>query len=158
LSLFGQNTGEVYNCCRFVPIGTDCLLDNTIVIGGSETEDLVKALNLWVEQEAEPLYMTWIYGENGMPQFARYWTGVQEVGVAASVKVLPNPVDDILTIEFPSEVAPAIVELYDLQGRRILTQTKALDRIPMEGLPSGTYLVRVTTDDGSTFSDKVVKK
>ena len=74
------------------------------------------------------------------------------------VSVLPNPVDDILSIRFPSDVTPAIVELYDLQGRRVLTRTKALDRIPMEGLPSGTYLVRVTMNDGSSFSDKVVKK
>ena len=74
------------------------------------------------------------------------------------VSVLPNPVDDILSIRFSPDVTPAIVELYDLQGRRVLTRTKALDRIPVEGLPSGTYLVRVTMDDGSIFSDKVVKK
>ena len=69
-----------------------------------------------------------------------------------------NPVGDALTLVFSPDVTPALVELYDLQGRRVLTQTKALDRISMEGLPSGTYLVRVTMDDGSSFSDKVVKK
>ena len=72
--------------------------------------------------------------------------------------VWPNPVDDILSIRFSPDVTSAIVEIYDLQGRRVLTQTKALDRIPVEGLPSGTYLVCVTMGDGSTFSEKVVKR
>ena len=72
--------------------------------------------------------------------------------------ICPNPMGDVFSIEFPSDATPAIVELYNLQGRRVLIQTKALDRIPVEGLPSGTYLVRVTMDDGNIFSDKVVKK
>ena len=83
---------------------------------------------------------------------------VTESQTPSGHSVWPNPVDDILSIRFSPDETPAIVELYDLQGRRVLTRTKALDRIPVEGLPSGTYLVRVTMDDGSIFSVKVVKK
>ena len=158
LSLFGQNMGSTNNCYRFFPNGTDCSLYAPVNIGGIETSDLAEALNLWAEQEAPSIYKTWGYDEGGIPQFDGFWTGIAESASQESVEIHPNPVGDILSIKFSPDVTPAIVELYDLQGRRILTQTKALDRIPVEGLPSGTYLVRVTMDDGSTFSEKVVKK
>ena len=50
------------------------------------------------------------------------------------------------------------VELYDLQGRLVRTQSKDLESIILQGLSAGTYTMRVTLEDGKAFSDKVVKE
>jgi hypothetical protein len=47
---------------------------------------------------------------------------------------------------------------YDLQGRLVRSQSKALESINMSQLPAGTYTLRVTLEEGKTYSDKVVKE
>ena len=69
----------------------------------------------------------------------------------------PNPVDDILQVEYSPDVTPKAVELYDLQGRLIKTQDSNLESIGMENLPAGNYTLRVVMHDGNTYSEKVVK-
>ena len=70
----------------------------------------------------------------------------------------PNPVDDQLHMEFSPDVQPRIMELYDIQGRLVRSQGKGLERIDMRELPSGTYTLRIVMDDGTSYSDKVVKQ
>ncbi len=69
----------------------------------------------------------------------------------------PNPTHDMLHLQYSPDVQPAQIEIFDLQGRLVHSQHKGLERLSMEGLPSGTYTLRVTMQDGNTFSDKVVK-
>ena len=70
----------------------------------------------------------------------------------------PNPSSNWLMFEFSPDVLPDQVELYDLQGRLLRTQRKDLESVNMEGLPSGTYSLRVVMHDGNTYSEKVVKQ
>ena len=70
----------------------------------------------------------------------------------------PNPVDDQLRLEFSPDVTPSVVELYDLQGRLVRSQGKGLERIDMRELPSGTYTLRIVMEDGTVYSEKVVKQ
>ena len=70
----------------------------------------------------------------------------------------PNPAKEQLHMEFSPEVQPAQVALFDLQGRLVRTQSKAFESIDMGQLPAGTYTMRVTLEDGKTYSDKVVKE
>ena len=70
----------------------------------------------------------------------------------------PNPVKDQLRMQFSPDVQPDKVELYDLQGRLVRTQSKSFESIDMNQLPAGTYTLRVTLEDGKTYSDKVVKE
>ena len=46
----------------------------------------------------------------------------------------PNPAKDFLHLEFSPDVTPTKIELYDLQGRLVRSQTTALECINMEGL------------------------
>ena len=50
------------------------------------------------------------------------------------------------------------VELYDLQGRLVRTQSKDLESLNLQGQSAGTYTMRVKLEDGKVFSDKVVKE
>ncbi len=70
----------------------------------------------------------------------------------------PNPAKEQLCFEFSPDVQPIQVELYDLQGRLVRTQRSGLERIDMSRLPAGTYMMRVSMEDGKSYSDKVVKE
>jgi hypothetical protein len=70
----------------------------------------------------------------------------------------PNPAKNQLHMEFSPDVQPVQVELYDLQGRQVRTQNKAFESIELGQLPSGTYTMRITFEDGKVYSDKVVKE
>lgn len=70
----------------------------------------------------------------------------------------PNPVADRLNIKYSPDAKPKTVELYDLQGRLIGTQTSGFESIDMQQLPAGTYTMRVVLDNGKTYSDRIVKQ
>ena len=70
----------------------------------------------------------------------------------------PNPAQDQLHLQYSPDTKPTQIELYDLQGRWVRTQRNDLEHIGMEGLPVGTYTMRVTLEDGKIFTDKVVKE
>ena len=69
----------------------------------------------------------------------------------------PNPVNDQLHLEFSPDVTPSVVELYDIQGRLVRSQGNGLENIDMSELPAGTYTLRLVMEDGTSYSDKVVK-
>ncbi|MBR3709552.1 MAG: T9SS type A sorting domain-containing protein [Bacteroidales bacterium] len=70
----------------------------------------------------------------------------------------PNPVEDMLRLEYSPDVTPGQLELYDLQGRLLRTQNSSFETVNMENLPAGTYTLRVLLEDGTSYSDKVVKQ
>ena len=84
--------------------------------------------------------------------------GSGEITVKDEIFIYPNPVRDILHLSVPTYLKPIRVELFDLQGRLVRTQSNAFESIDMGQLPTGTYTLRVTLEDGKTYSDKVVKE
>ena len=70
----------------------------------------------------------------------------------------PNPTRDELHLNYSPDIQPVRIELYDLQGRLVQTQSKNLESLNMAGLPAGTYTMRVMLEGGKVFSDKVVKE
>ena len=85
--------------------------------------------------------------------------GVNENGMdVRPYAFYPNPAKEQLHFEFSPDVQPKQIELYDLQGRLVCTQSNTFEAIDMSQLPTGTYMLRVTLEDGKMFSDKVIKK
>ena len=70
----------------------------------------------------------------------------------------PNPARSELHLQYSPDVQPARIELYDVQGRLVQTQTHGLESLRLEGLAAGQYLMKVTLANGQTFTDKVVKE
>ncbi len=70
----------------------------------------------------------------------------------------PNPAQDRLRLQYSPDVQPKQIELYDLQGRLVRSQGSAFESVDVSQLPTGTYTMRVTMDDGQVFTDKVVKE
>jgi hypothetical protein len=85
-------------------------------------------------------------------------TGDETLPALLPFSFFPNPVGDVLHMEYSPDVTPARVELLDLQGRLVRSQTTRLESVSTEGLAAGTYTLRVTLEGGKAFTDKVVKQ
>ena len=70
----------------------------------------------------------------------------------------PNPVKDQLTLRFDDGFEPESVELYDLAGRLVGTKPNGLESIDMGAMPSGVYMLCITTKDGTSYHEKIVKE
>ncbi len=74
------------------------------------------------------------------------------------VSLSPNPVTDKLTII--AKEALASVSVYDVSGRVLLSQvvTGTNTTVDTEALPTGIYFVKLTGEDGSTETNRIVKE
>ena len=82
-----------------------------------------------------------------------FWDIEENEGEASS-KLHPNPTTGIVRIE--GEKASE-VQVFNALGQLVKT-VQNTNEVSLEGLPQGVYLLRVTLEDGKTFSDKVVKE
>ena len=95
-----------------------------------------------------------------------FFMALSNTGVAVSEKEIivrpyayyPNPAQDELRLQYSPDVKPTQIELFDIQGRLVRSQRNGLERLNLQGLPAGTYTMRVTLEGGKVFSDKVIKE
>ncbi|MEO8235757.1 MAG: T9SS type A sorting domain-containing protein [Flavobacterium sp.] len=82
---------------------------------------------------------------------------VNQFDIVSGFKAYPNPVSNILNIEYTGELSN--VTVYNLLGQQVLTKkvTATSTQIDMSGLNAGTYLVKVEANDISK-TIKVVKR
>ena len=72
--------------------------------------------------------------------------------IADSYYFFPNP--GTTFIRFNKEIAK--VDIIDLNGRQIATSVSN-NEVSIEGLATGTYILKVTTPEGLTFNKKMLK-
>jgi hypothetical protein len=70
----------------------------------------------------------------------------------------PNPAQDELHLQYSPDIQPKQIELYDLQGRLVRSQSDGLESISLRGLGAGQYLMKVMLEDGKVFTDTVLKE
>jgi alpha-tubulin suppressor-like RCC1 family protein len=77
---------------------------------------------------------------------------------ASNFKMFPNPVKDNLTISLDSEISG--VSIYNLLGQEVLTKSinATQDRIDVSKLSSGSYIIKVLTQEGITVNKKITKQ
>ena len=157
--LFGTNLGETVNCTDFVPNVGDGWLSESVVIGGTEINELVEALNAWVSIQDEPSqYLTWIEGYYiSVPEFGEVW-GVAEDKTSSRVNAYPNPGKEVLNIR--TGLKDARVEVYDMSGRMVYGQviTENVTSINTKEWPSGTYVWKVIANGKEAESGKWIKR
>ena len=71
-----------------------------------------------------------------------------------SIKLFPNPVKNILNIEYEDTIE--IVEIYNLLGKKLRSLTGNSKSINLEDLSAGIYLVKIYSVNGN-ISKKIVK-
>ncbi|MDD4374401.1 MAG: T9SS type A sorting domain-containing protein [Bacteroidales bacterium] len=74
--------------------------------------------------------------------------------------VFPNPGKDALQIRLAVQHPTALLELYDANGRLVLSQQlyQKESRIAVDHLPKGTYIYRLSADTGLRESGKWIKQ
>ena len=162
--LFGTNLGETVNCTEFIPYMGDGLLSEYVVIGGTETNQMVEALNAWISIQDEPSqYLTWIEGYYiSVPEFGEIW-GVDENDNFSETKTYPNPGKDVLNIRTAVTMWQpynARIEIYDLSGKLIHNQQIAdnITHITTTSWPSGTYIWKVIANGKEVETGKWIKE
>ena len=87
---------------------------------------------------------------------AEFSTGLHAANEAGPL-FFPNPADQVVMVTMP---AMARVQVMDLAGRTLLERGLQNDRmaLPVGELPAGTYLLRVTNDEGRTFTRPLMKQ
>lgn len=75
----------------------------------------------------------------------------------SSLEYYPNPVIDVLNISYSNTISS--IEVYNLVGQLVRTTkpNATTTQLDMNGLPTATYLVKVTSE-GKTADIKIVKK
>jgi hypothetical protein len=71
------------------------------------------------------------------------------------IKLYPNPTNGILYIETTQELQS--YEVYNLIGQRLL-KGNVNDNINLKDLSKGTYIIRLTTQEGTVITEKVIKE
>lgn len=69
-----------------------------------------------------------------------------------TIKLHPNPVRDILSVETTLEIQS--VEIYSIQGQKVLSSKQ--NQINLENLPSGIYTVKITDNNDKVAVKKII--
>ena len=139
-------------------------LMNPIFMGNISTNNLVEALNLWIDSlpNSED-YLRWradTTGFNhGLPIFADYdLTNTAEDQLDdMTVTIYPNPATDFVNIA-GDDISSA--SLYDIRGIAIPAKKwkgQTCIKIDMKGLDTGIYLIKVETINGICIMKRIVK-
>lgn len=82
--------------------------------------------------------------------------GTNHPEVHNPLRIYPNPAKEIVTIHLDGNDPIELVSVYSLTGQQVLqSNTNQLD---VFGLSNGIYLVKVDTNDGKSFVQKLVKE
>ncbi|MHA7055868.1 glycoside hydrolase family 9 protein [Aquimarina sp. M1] len=75
-----------------------------------------------------------------------------------AIKVYPNPTSNILNIKLPTVSSASTIEIYSLQGKRILTkEISTSSSVDISNLTIGFYLLKITTNGQSKIT-KIAKQ
>lgn len=125
----------------------------TVVLLGGDNQDV-----LWVTQDFNTSDTTTMRDLI----LNTFTAGVNEQSAITELSAYPNPAADVVNVSFTAlSGAEAVVEMTDLAGKQVLVLGKEQmnkgiieKQLDVAGIPSGTYIVRVTLD-GSVATQKI---
>ncbi len=84
--------------------------------------------------------------------------GIEEEG-EMTMRIYPNPVEDILNIQLNSPIGNTLLRLYDINGRNVLVEpvNSAYFSINIAYLVPGVYVLEIVSDQGISRK-KIIKK
>lgn len=74
-----------------------------------------------------------------------------------NLKLYPNPTTDVINIEGDSTSEIKKISLISLEGK-LIKSYNASDVISLHDVAIGTYFLQLTLNDGSVYSEKIIKK
>jgi hypothetical protein len=161
-----DDDGEVYPFTEKLDnsTGTDgktVSLSITIPSGATSGNTRMRIKKIW--DGSDSTFLDPCSGAASYGQAEDYTVNISGTAAVADVskeniKVYPNPVKDIFNIDAPSTVKS--VAVFDISGKQVLTKdiSAAKSQIDFSKLATGTYLVKITLENGTTASTKVIKQ
>ena len=73
------------------------------------------------------------------------------------LRIYPNPVDSDFVTIYSSENGDKFVELFDINGRKVLSSTIINDLLNISNVDAGFYLTKVTINGKSSISKLIIK-
>jgi len=147
------------DCSRYININGAGTLELPITVNGTTTNNLLDALNLWIEEQEHPeLYRTWTIVTDSIPVFGDYHIGVPENEEdREDIKVYPNPTNGQVTIT-GENLRKA--EVFNMLGQCVATAIGEGEmlHINLANLPEDIYFVSVTDVNGRKYVRKVLKE
>jgi len=74
-----------------------------------------------------------------------------------SFSVYPNPTNDYITIKNSENINISNIEIINVVGAVVFQQNFNTDKIEISSLPSGSYILNITANNGERFSQRVLK-
>lgn len=74
------------------------------------------------------------------------------------LSIYPNPADNTLNIQSSLILEGAKVEIYDMLGKSIYSNQLLNNSIDISNFDSGIYMLNITTDEGTSYVKKFIKK
>lgn len=92
--------------------------------------------------------------DNGFANISCLISNINELPKANPINIFPNPATDFITIE-STDVNVDKVEIYDSNGRLVLASKQM--EIDLTKIPQGIYFIKINTQNGDIFMEKVVR-
>ena len=105
----------------------------------------------------------WLNGAWTVKDVATYYYSQQELSAISethmdAAMIFPNPAKDFITVKTDGSGTHNTIELYNLQGSKVLSSTLSNDnKVSIEQLVQGAYIYKVNGGNGC-FTGKLVKK
>jgi hypothetical protein len=74
------------------------------------------------------------------------------------ISIYPNPANEYINISVSSGTAITKANIYDLTGKVVLSSSLSEQRVFIQNLSAGTYLLVLTDNEGKQHSQKFIKK
>ena len=127
--------------------------------GSNTTSGIYPSYHYLIENIGNNLKLTLINpnGDNAI-----YWSENLSVSdsISNTIKVYPNPVEDMLTIVTEKYNKELFITIFDMQGKRVLNNVIKNSKefnINLSKLISGTYLLNIKTEN-KNINTKILKK
>lgn len=133
--------------------GTDSNIINTIRIMDANTV----ALSGFMSYKGQSFYDSYAF-----VSFVDSYDSVDEAFISEKPFLCyPNPAKDVLNISFTDDSECQSVAIYSIDGRLVVEtfpETSQSSTINIANLTSGLYLIKVRTNDGKGFTERIVKE
>ncbi len=77
------------------------------------------------------------------------------------IVIQPNPSKDQVSVILQNQTQPALIQVYDMAGRLMFNEKVSLGQsatqVNLSGWNLGSYILRVTNDDGTSFINRIMK-
>jgi antitoxin component YwqK of YwqJK toxin-antitoxin module len=138
---------------------SDLILPTPLFDGDEEAVGLFTHMLTKIEEEYwETISGQWLNEESYTLYYSEQQVTSTSSTILNEISVYPNPVSDYLTVNIPANNRQFSFELYDLQGRKVLSKLIINDeRISLQGLNKGVYFYHIT-DHQKSHKGKLIKK